>query len=672
MEKIKLNIQRFAVTKTTTFEEPALTNAMITGNYSTLKITIYFSANNNSTWFSSETLSCTCNGVTQTAKVAHPLNGSTTKTFTFTNIAHNSDGNKTVSWSWSCATGTNVLGTVSASGTKKLQTIPRASTPSFNPNPVELGQAVTISLDKKISGATETLTFSVNGATGTIGTTTEDSYIWTPSLDLADYITTSETATCVVTCTTSKNGSTIGSKSANLTLQVPSSIHPTISIGTITEANAEMAALSWNVFIKDKSQLHIPLTFTPSQYGETISSATVSFTEISDVYQCVLEFNPDPQIIIVTSTVDTNIIPVSGTLNGLVNLTDSRGRLTTQSFTVSLSEYNSPVISVASAKRVDANNVEDDGGIYLNYDFSGSVTNVGGNVAATTYKVRYKLKSASSYTDISSATFTNVASITKSNQKITSPTFPSENTYDILFEITDAFNVVSVYAELDSEGDLMNFNDNGTAMAIGKVSEAGANDKLLEVNLPTVFYEDVEVDGDITIIGDTTITGDTTATGDTTITGDITATNVNGTNGTFDTITLNSNDLEDTLYYKPNDVVELGDAASGTLYFYVMSGYVSSSTKNVMITVHLPKKLNKITTITVNKFTVEARGISGYLNSTAGYIEYVGKSGYTVSAIKVTGHDNAITIVVAKSSAWTNTTNNTLIEMNGYFKLTLT
>lgn len=114
---MKLDIQLFAVSKSTTFSE---SNLDVVHNTSSLTITIYFSANNTSTWFSSETLYCTCNGVTQSAKVAHPKGGSTTKSFTFNNIQHNADGTKTVSWAWNCNTGTSVLGNVSASGTRKL------------------------------------------------------------------------------------------------------------------------------------------------------------------------------------------------------------------------------------------------------------------------------------------------------------------------------------------------------------------------------------------------------------------------------------------------------------------------------------------------------------------------------------------------------------------------
>lgn len=121
---MKLNIQLFAVSKSTTFSESNINEA---NNTSSLKINIYFSANNSQTFFYDYPLKCTCNGVTKTKNISHPAGGSVNTSFTFDNIKHNSDGTKSVSWSWSCATGTSVLGTIKDSGTKSLTKINRAS-----------------------------------------------------------------------------------------------------------------------------------------------------------------------------------------------------------------------------------------------------------------------------------------------------------------------------------------------------------------------------------------------------------------------------------------------------------------------------------------------------------------------------------------------------------------
>lgn len=129
------------------------------------------------------------------------------------------------------------------------------------------------------------------------------------------------------------------------------------------------------------------------------------------------------------------------------------------------------------------------------------------------------------------------------------------------------------------------------------------------------------------------------------------------------------NELYDDMFYSAGDIIEIG-ATSGHA-IQVQNGYVTSSTTQLYTTITLPKRLDNITTITANNITVEARGTSGYINSTSGYNEYVGTSGYTVDVQKVTGNPYAITITIGKSSAYTNVNNNTPIVMNGYFKFTL-
>jgi len=118
---MKLDIQRFAVTKKTTFSE---TNISIENNSSTVKIKIYFSANNSVTYFTGKTLYCTCRGVQKSASVSLSKGGSVTKEFAFDNVIHDVDK---VSWSWSIATGTSVLGTLTDSGQYTLTEIPRNS-----------------------------------------------------------------------------------------------------------------------------------------------------------------------------------------------------------------------------------------------------------------------------------------------------------------------------------------------------------------------------------------------------------------------------------------------------------------------------------------------------------------------------------------------------------------
>lgn len=132
-------------------------------------------------------------------------------------------------------------------------------------------------------------------------------------------------------------------------------------------------------------------------------------------------------------------------------------------------------------------------------------------------------------------------------------------------------------------------------------------------------------------------------------------------------VNANYDAMMDELYYKNGDTIELGsDNVPG---LYIATGYISAGTQSVFVTLVTPKRLDNITSITIDSINVEARGISGYLNSQAGYVEYVGKSGYTITAW--VSSLNTISIRINKSSAFTNVNNNTPITLAGYFAFTL-
>jgi hypothetical protein len=141
-------------------------------------------------------------------------------------------------------------------------------------------------------------------------------------------------------------------------------------------------------------------------------------------------------------------------------------------------------------------------------------------------------------------------------------------------------------------------------------------------------------------------------------------------------VNSNYDEFIDELYYKPGDVIEIGNATLGTVNSYILSGFISNASRTLLFTLPLPKKLDNITTITINNATLEGRSVDGYLNNTVGYVEYVGTSGYSFTVERTLNHSSALTIGITKSTAFTKSgggsiTNNTPIEVNGYFKFTL-
>lgn len=129
----------------------------------------------------------------------------------------------------------------------------------------------------------------------------------------------------------------------------------------------------------------------------------------------------------------------------------------------------------------------------------------------------------------------------------------------------------------------------------------------------------------------------------------------------------NNTEIDGEMFYKPGDTIELGNNNAPGLY--VANGYISGGTQSVFVTLVTPKRLDNITSIIINSINVESRGISGYLNSQPGYIEYVGKSGYTITAW--ISSLNTITIRITKSDVFINVNNNTPITLAGYFAFTL-
>lgn len=129
----------------------------------------------------------------------------------------------------------------------------------------------------------------------------------------------------------------------------------------------------------------------------------------------------------------------------------------------------------------------------------------------------------------------------------------------------------------------------------------------------------------------------------------------------------NNTKINDEAFYKPGDIIKLGN--NGAPGLYATNGYITVGAKSIFVTLVTPKRLDNITSVIVNSINVESRGVSGYLNSQAGFNEYVGASGYTITAW--VSSLNTISISINKSSEFTNVNNNTLISLAGYFEFTL-
>lgn len=373
MKKMKLNIQLFAVTKSTSFSE----NVDIVNNKSDLSITITFSANNSSTWFNSKALKCTCNGSTQSENVSLSKGGKVTATFTFEDIQHNNDGSKSVDWNWSITTGTSVLGTLRDSGTKKLTTIPRAS--DITATNADIGSSSIIVINKKNDSFTTTLKYKFTNQTlytTIVEKTGEKTYGWQIPTSFYSLIPNAQYGSCSIEAITYNGDTQIGDpKYVDINIFANETLcKPAISNTSIIDTNTKSIVLTGDntKFIKYVSTPK--LTWNASaKNGASLKSQIINNVGATSPYQ--------------TNWADSFKLDV----------TDSRNYTSTYNYVLSnVVNYFYPQIT-ASGKRktsTSSNIILNLNGKFFNGYFSENIKNT------ATFKCEYKKKEDNEWTTI--------------------------------------------------------------------------------------------------------------------------------------------------------------------------------------------------------------------------------------------------------------------------------
>lgn len=100
------------------------------------------------------------------------------------------------------------------------------------------------------------------------------------------------------------------------------------------------------------------------------------------------------------------------------------------------------------------------------------------------------------------------------------------------------------------------------------------------------------------------------------------------------------------------------------------NGVLMNSSKTVRVHFYTSKSMANISTVTVTKLDVVIRGVKGAFNSSTSYTNYVGASGYTVTATKRNNY--LIQLELVKSSAFTNVLNDSPVYMVGTVDLKFT
>lgn len=446
-----------------------------------------------------ETYTVVINGSTVHSAVHKPTvgNGQTVWVASGTaTVGHNADGSKTVAVSASfnnADRGTYLPTTGSCSGSLKLTTIPRATTPSIDKPSLDCGSAIKISGTSASSNFSHKVYVTWNGTKTQIGTiasgTTSPSFSYTIPTDWEKNIPDSTSGIATFTLETISGSTSVGSKTVNATIKVRSGVVPSIGTVSISDTNSICAGIGQ--YVQSQSKLKFSIATSGNQ-GSTITSVSTKFN--GQTYS--------------GSTFTTQAIQNSGTLSYTITVIDSRGRTATKSGSVSVVAYNPPSLTNVSAKRANSGYaVDESSGTYALLHFKVGFTSLS-NKNVTSFYIQYRASGASSWTKVNSwANNYTLEQDYKAGNLFTSTT----TTYEIAFGVKDKFmsdyswqivTVTPTYALINfgKDGKSLTFfgQDGNNAnrltvngdLAINSVKENASSTKMLVNGGNTVMYRD--------------------------------------------------------------------------------------------------------------------------------------------------------------------------------------
>lgn len=390
-------------------------------------------------------------------------------------VSHNADGTGSVTLSaeWDCGfTSSYTPRHLDLSETVTLTTIPRASSVSASGD--TLGQAVAITISRASSSFTHKLYYSCGSISGAeIASDVDTSYSWTPPVSLAAQAPNASAVVLSVIVETYNGSTYIGVSSVQISLAVPSSVVPTLSVAT---SDPTKVSATYGGYVQLRSKLKVDLTASGAQ-GSTIKAYSI---KLGDIYA------------VAAASGTTDYLPTAGALTLTCTVTDSRGRTTTKTQTITVLAYSKPTISDITAARCNQDGTVNRMGDYGKVTFSGAITALS-NKNTAAYAVQYREVGTEIWSNAGSAAAGNYA---PAGAYVVFVADKSKR-YEVRVVATDAFESIgSAVRDLPAAYALLHHAKHLLSMGIGRLCN---KTNALQVGLATYFDEDVQVDGNLTI-----------------------------------------------------------------------------------------------------------------------------------------------------------------------------
>lgn len=392
-------------------------------------------------------------------------------------IPHSSDGTKTLSLGISL--GINVTlsgtywGTVTHSGSVTLPTIPRTSSMSLSTTSATLGStSVTVTINRASADFTHKVyckigSYSVQVNSGSEGSV---SIPFTPELTIANQITSSTSGSATIEVQTWSAGAKLGSVTKSLTVNVPSSMVPTINSFTATPVAAG-AATTYG-YVKGLSKCNLAIGTVTNSYGATIDSYSISGGGFSST----------------TSSLATGNLNNAGAITFTAKVTDTRGRTDTATVSITVYDYSVPSISAFSARRCNSLGTILDDGTYLSVLATYSFSSVNSQNTVTT-SVQYKKSTTTTWA-------TGVAVTSGAAKVIGGGLVTADSSFDVIITVADKFNSVTKTVVVPTAYAVIDILKGGKGMSIGKIAETS---NLLDVNMDIKARQNLSLTGNLNV-----------------------------------------------------------------------------------------------------------------------------------------------------------------------------
>ena len=483
-----------------------------------------------------------------------------------TTVTHEDDGSKTISVSAyvDCVYGSYGPGDIDlGSSTWQLTAIPRASSISLSNG--TLGTSQNITITPAVASYTHTLTYSCGSTSGTIasgisGSTSGFTQAWTPPLSLASQNTTGTSVSVTVRCETFYNSTSVGSKSVTVTMAMPASIKPSVSM-TLSDAIGYLS--TYGAYIQNKSKLGVVVNATAS-YGSAISSYSVKI---------------GTRLTYTSGNFTSDVLPESGSISVVATVTDKRGRSNSATNTITVAAYSAPSITDIGIYRSNSSGTASATGTYATVTFKASVSPIavsGTNKNTAAYTLRSKLSTASSYGSTTLSAYANNFNVTNGKTTFSAA---AANAYDAYITIADKFGTVSsivvrvqsaaAYFKADPVNNAFSFGQLGVTASTFTCAWAAVFNSTVSIgdvgDLKTAFNAKLSLSGG-TMTGKLTLQASQNADSYSTGALDAKDSNLIGVNAIYFAAT-GGNQCEGINFYRSSTKTDTLYANSGTLYF---------------------------------------------------------------------------------------------------------